>query len=219
MRKKQKIIKINYLAQKKLQICMFTGFIMLFLLIFRIGYLQFSQGAYLKKQATNNQLTSRTIAASRGSIYDATGKTLAISTSVDTVYINPSQVKYSNGTDVNKEILAHGLSTIFSLNYDELLEKINTNTSSFVLASKVENDKIVELQTWLNNNKITSGISIEEDIKRSYPYSNLASNLIGFTGTDNIGLSGLESSLNDILARYLWKNFNFYRFCKWRNTQ
>lgn len=201
MGRKRKIIKIDGLGQKKLRICMSVGFVLLILLIIRIAFLQFVQGASLKEEAVKKQLASKTITPSRGTIYDSTGtKALAISAKVDTVTINPSQVKYSNGDEVNKEILAHAFSDIFELDYTETLEKLNTKTSSFVIASKVENDKITSLRDWIKDNKVTSGITITEDIKRSYPYENLASNLIGFTGMENTGLAGLEATLNDILA-------------------
>ena len=100
--------------------------------------------------------------------------------------------------------MAHAFSEIFGLDYDETLEKLNTKTSSFTIASKVENDKTLALQKWMSENKISSGISVTEDIKRYYPYNNLASNLIGFTGTENTGRMGLEYTLNDILSRYSW---------------
>ena len=198
--KKRKIIKIDNLGQKKLRICMFSGFILLILLILRIGFLQFIQGASLKEKAVNNQLSSRTISPSRGTIYDSTGQALAISANVDTVSVNPSRIKYSNGEDVNKEILAHAFSDIFELDYKETLEKLNTKTSTFVIASKVENDKINALNEWIEKNKISTGISINADIKRYYPYNNLASNLIGFTGSENTGRAGLEYTLNNLLA-------------------
>jgi stage V sporulation protein D (sporulation-specific penicillin-binding protein) len=209
MGRKRKTIKIDLSGQKKLRICMFIGFIILLILILRIAFLQFVQGVELKEMATKNQLSNKTIVPTRGTIFDSTGKVLAISARVDTVSINPSQVKYSNDTDVNKEILAHALSDIFQLNYIEILEKLNTKTSTFVVAEKVENDKILKLEEWMKTNKVTSGIKIEEDIKRYYPYSNLASNLIGFTGTENSGLAGLEATLDDILSRNSRQEINF----------
>lgn len=201
MRKRKKIIKIDNVGLKKLRLCMAVGFVLLVLLVLRIGFLQFVQGSELKEMAVVRQLSSKTITPNRGTIYDSTGKALAISAKVDTVSVNPSKVKYSNGDEVNKEILAHAFSDIFELDYDETLEKLNTKTSSFVIASKVENDKITKLNEWKKDNKISSGITVEEDIKRYYPYNNLASNLIGFTGAENSGRMGLEYTLNDILSR------------------
>lgn len=201
MGRKRRIIKIDNLGKKKLTACLSVGFILLLLLIIRIGVLQFVQGANLKEIAVKNQLASKTITPNRGTIYDSTGKALAISAEVDTVSVNPSKVEYSNGSEVNKEILAHAFSDIFKLDYSETLEKLNTKTSTFIIAEKVENDKITALEEWMKNNKVTSGISIDGDTKRYYPYNNLASNLIGFTGAENSGLAGLEATLDDILAR------------------
>ena len=151
MGRKRAVTKIDNIGQKKLFICLAVGFILLLLLIVRIGFLQFVQGADLKEQATKKQLATKTIAANRGTIYDSTGKALAVSAHVDTITVNPSKVEYSDGTEVNKEILAHAFSDIFDLDYDETLEKLNTKTKSFVIASKVENDKVTALQEWMKN--------------------------------------------------------------------
>lgn len=212
MKKRTKIVKVDTLGLKKLRLIMIVGFIILLLLILRIGYLQFVQGAELKEEAVKRQLANKTISPNRGTIYDSTGKALAISAEVDTVIVNPTEVKYSNGEEVSKEVLAHAFSEIFELEYTEILEKLSTKTSSFTLASKVENDKIEKLQEWMKENKVKSGISVEEDIKRYYPYNNLASNLIGFTGAENTGRMGLEYTLDDILSRNSRKSINIYRF-------
>lgn len=212
MGRKRKIVKIDNIGLKRLRISMGVGFLILILLILRIGFLQFVQGAELKEEAVRRQLSSKTITPSRGTIYDSTGKALAISASVDTVSVNPSEVKYSNGDEVNKEILAHTFSDIFELDYTETLEKLNTKTSSFVIASKVENDKVTKLQSWMKENKVKTGIDIKEDIKRYYPYNNLASNLIGFTGAENTGRMGLEYTLDDILSRNTWQSISFNGF-------
>ena len=212
MGRKRKIVKIDNIGLKRLRISMGVGFLILILLILRIGFLQFVQGAELKEEAVRRQLSSKTITPSRGTIYDSTGKALAISASVDTVSVNPSEVKYSNGDEVNKEILAHTFSDIFELDYTETLEKLNTKTSSFVIASKVENDKVTKLQSWMKENKVKTGIDIKEDIKRYYPNNNLASNLIGFTGAENTGRMGLEYTLDDILSRNTWQSISFNRF-------
>ena len=200
MGRKKTLIKIDNSSKKKLVVSLVISFILLSLLIVRIGFIQFVQGASLKEDATKNQLASKTITPNTDTIYDSTGKVLAISADVDTVSVNPSNVKYKDGTDVNKEVLAHALSKIFGVDYDELLENLNTKKSSFAVAEKVENDKISSLEEWMDSNNIKSGITIEDDIKRYYPYTTLASNLIGFTGAENTGLAGLEATLNDLLA-------------------
>ena len=152
MGRKQKVTKIDNSSQKKLRVCMGFAFLFLFLLVFRIAFLQFVEGAELKEKAVNNQLSSKTIAANRGTIYDSTGKALAISAGVDTVTINPTQIEYKNGEKVNKEILAHSFSEIFGLDYNETLEKLNGD-SNFTLAYKVESIKIEALRSWMQEKR------------------------------------------------------------------
>ncbi len=176
-------------------------FIIIFILLtIRIFWLQFVQGSWLKKQAYMQQTTNRVISPKRGTIYDSTGQALAISASVDTVSIKPNSVKYSNGELVPNEALAAKFSNIFGLDYQETLDKISVKDKLVTIARKVEQDKIDLLKTWMNESKITSGINIDADTKRYYPYNNLASNLIGFCGTDNQGLEGLEYGWDSVLS-------------------
>ena len=118
----------------------------------------------------------------------------------DNVLVNPEKVLYADKTAVSMEFVAQGFCEIFGLDYTETLEELNSATKTTKIVSKVETDKIAKLEQWLKDNNIVSGITAEDTIKRYYPYNTLASNLIGFTGTDNTGLMGLEYSLNSILA-------------------
>lgn len=203
MKKSKKIDNKNI---KHLTVILITALLILFLLIIRIAFLQFVQGPDLKKKASTQQTSSKTIAADRGTIYDTNGKTLAISAEVDTVSVNPSKLKLLSNTDVTDnenitlEYIAESFSNIFEIDYSSTLEKLQSDKSYVTIATKVETSKIDELKTWMKENDISSGINIDSTINRYYPYNNLASNLIGFTGTDNTGLSGLENSLDDLLA-------------------
>lgn len=170
------------------------------LLLGRIGYIQFLKGAEYKTSAYNQQTTSQIIASKRGRIYDSTNKILAISSTVDTVSINPGQVCYKDGSTVSNETLASGFASVFSIDYEETLEKLNSSTSSVVtIAKKVDKSVIDNLNSWLDENNITTGINIDEDSKRSYPYENLASNVIGFFGNDK-GLEGIEAAWENELS-------------------
>ena len=176
--------------------------IVLIALLIKIAYVQFIQGGSLKEAATKQQTTSRTISAKRGTIYDSTGTALAISADVDTITINPDKFKKDTKEDTAsyQEKVARGLSTIFELDYDETLAKVQSKNSVETIIQKVEKDKITELKKWMEENNISSGINIDEDTKRYYPYYNLASNLIGFCGSDNQGLTGLEYYWDRVLA-------------------
>jgi len=200
MKKSKKIVKINNSNIKKLKIFSVIFFILLILLIIRLAYLQFIKGSWLSKQASAQQTSTITITPSRGIIYDKNGKVLAVSAEVDTVTVNPSRLKYSDGDIVPLEYAAQSFSDIFGLDYTKTLEKLNTATGSITIASKVENDKIASLEEWMETNKISSGISIESSIKRYYPYNTLACHTLGFTGTDSNGLFGLENSLDSTLS-------------------
>lgn len=155
----------------------------------------------LKGKAYNQQTTDQIISTSRGTIYDSTGKTLAISTPTDTVTINPKKIVANTPeeTKAKKEKVAKAFSDIFELNYDETLEKVNSTSNVQTIAKKVDKTKIDELKSWMEEEKISTGINIDEDTKRVYPYNNLASNLIGFCGTDNTGIQGIEDSWNKVL--------------------
>ena len=194
--------KIKNSKPKRLFILMIIIFIVFFLLVFRIGYLQFIKGSYLKELATRQQSTSRIISAKRGAIYDSTGTALAISADVDTITVNPDKLKKKTDEDTQalREKVAKEFSTLFELDYQETLDKISSNNSVETIVQKVEKDKVTELEQWIKDNKISSGINIDEDTKRSYPYASLASNLIGFCGSDNQGLTGLEYYWDSTLA-------------------
>lgn len=195
---------------KNLLICMLVVFVIFLLLLVRLALLQFVQGADLKESASRQQTTNRIISAKRGNIYDSTGKLLAASAQVDTVSINPSKLKnnlkLNNKADKEKEEqklqekVAKAFSDIFELDYQEMLEKVKSDASVETIIKKVEKDKIDALKEWMKDNKISSGINIDEDVKRYYPYGNLASNLIGFCDTDNNGLEGIERKWNTILS-------------------
>ena len=195
--KKEKQDNMN--MTKKLSKCLIIGLIFLLLLIIRLFWIQFVQGSSLKEMAYKQQTTNTVISPKRGTIYDSTGKALAISAKVDTVSINPGKVKYSNGTLVEAEKLTNIFVSVFNIDYNETLEKINSKASIVTIAKRVEKDKIDLLKEALSQNDITSGVNIDEDTKRYYPYDNLASNLIGFYGTDR-GLEGIENKWDSVLT-------------------
>ena len=192
----------NVISSKKLKISMVIAITLLILLIIRLFYLQIIDGQHLSTLASNQQTTSETISSKRGNIYDSTGASLAISETVDTVSVNPTKLKSKKYTDENelKQELSKKLAEIFELNYDEVLEKLNNAKSSVTIAKKEEEDKVNKLKDWIKENKISAGVNIDEDSKRYYPYSTLASQVIGACGTDNQGLSGIEYSYNSILT-------------------
>ena len=180
---------------KKLVIGIIIVFIIFLLLTIRLSWIDFIKGDTYKMMAYNQQTINQVISPNRGTIYDSTGKALAISASVDTVSINPTYIKAEN-----KEKVAKAFSDILGVDYNTTLEKVNSDSAFQTIARKVEHDQISELKNWMEENKISTGINIDEDSKRYYPYNNVASNLIGFCGSDNVGLAGIEYKWNSVLT-------------------
>ncbi len=208
-RKNSKVVKLktsfesnNLIHTKKLRTILGVSLIVIILLIVRIGFLQFVEGSYLQEQAYNQQTINQIISPKRGNIYDSTGKALAISAQVDTITINPAKFEKDSDEETQeyRETVAKGLSEIFELDYQETLDKLNSNSQVETIAKKVEQDKVDELKAWMDENDISVGINIDEDTKRYYPYSTVASAVIGFCGSDNQGLSGIESKWDSVLT-------------------
>lgn len=208
-KKKEGLLKP--ISSKRLLISLFIILIVFSLLIIRICYFQIIQGSNLKELASRQQTTNRIISPNRGIIYDSNGKILAQSASVDTVTINPSKLKNNVKDTDNKtqkeeeekklqEKTAKAFSEIFELDYETVFKQVCSDSSIETIAKKVEKDKIDKLKEWMKESKVTAGINIDADYKRYYPYDNLASNLIGFCNTDNIGQEGIELKWDNILS-------------------
>ena len=182
--------------KRRLRNMLFVFFIIQLALITRVGFIQFIQGSELQAMAYSQQTLNRDINPKRGRILDRTGKVeLAVSASTETVSINPTNI-----SSENKEKVAKAFVDIFDVDYETTLKKLKKKTAIEIIVKKVDKEKTDELRLWLEENNITTGVNIDEDTKRYYPYGTLASNIIGFTGTDNQGLEGLESYYDDILS-------------------
>lgn len=161
----------------------------------RVGYIQFFEGEKLQQMAYLQQTLNRNINPKRGTIYDSSGKVaLATSSSVETITVNPVNILSSE-----KEKVATELTQLFNLKYEDVLKKVSKKTAIETIAKKVDKNQTKELRLWMETNNITSGINIDEDTKRFYPYNNLASQIIGFCGSDNQGLAGIEAKYDNEL--------------------
>lgn len=185
-----------YKVKKRILKIMIVIFIVPFFIIGRLFYLQFIKGDFLKEKAKSQQNSERYIVAARGTIFDATGNNiLAKSYSVQTVSISPMNI-----LEENKEKVARVLSDIFELDYEKVLKKVNKKSKIETIARRVDKDKTDKLRVWMAENNLYSGINIDEDSKRYYPYGNLACHVIGFCGSDNQGLEGIEAKYDEILT-------------------
>ena len=189
------MIEMKLSNKKKMRNTLFIAFLIIICLMGRIGYIQFIQGGELSTLAYQQQTLDRSINPKRGTIYDTTGKNaLAVSSTVETVTVNPGNI-----SEENKEKVAQTLSEIFELDYETVLKKVKKRSSIETIVKKVDKEKTDKLRVWMEQNNITTGINIDEDTKRYYPYNTLASQIIGFCGSDNQGLDGIEAKYDDKL--------------------
>lgn len=189
---------LNGSIKTKRRIIFFLGVINLFwiIVLIRLIIVQFVEGEEWSKKAENQAYVSRKITASRGVIYDRNKEILAKSGTVETVTVNPVNIKKED-----KEKVAKALADIFELDYEKVLKKVNKNKSMIeTIVRKVSKEKADKLRKWIIENEIFTGINIDEDMKRYYPDGNLASHIIGFVGSDNQGLDGIEAKYNEELT-------------------
>lgn len=199
MKKKEKfrlVQKIGAITRKKrMRNMIFVVLIIMFGLAFRIGWIQFKMGNKLQHMAHLQQTLEREFNPKRGTIYDATGeKILAVSASVESITVNPVNI-----SSENKEKVARKLSELFELDYEKVLKKVSKRSSIETIAKKVDKSKTDELRICLDENNITTGVNIDVDTKRYYPYNSLAAQIIGFCGSDNQGLMGIEAKYDSEL--------------------
>lgn len=182
-------------SKRKMRNTLFICFLIMLCLIGRLGFIQFVQGSELSNLAYQQQTLDRKVNPKRGTILDSTGKNiLAVSSTVETVTVNPVNIKKED-----KEKVAKKLSELFELDYEKVLKKVTKRSSIETITKKVEKEKTDDLRIWMEQNKIVTGINIDEDTKRYYPYSNFAAQIIGFCGSDNQGLDGIEAKYDEEL--------------------
>ena len=172
-------------ANTKKRILAFYGIFLffIFLLLCRTAYLQIIKGPWLKEQAEEQQMRDSVVSPRRGTIYDRNHKVLAQSASAEMVCIVPVEIKEAG----NAEEVAGKLSEILDVDYDTVYAKTQKNSYYEIVKKKVEKDVADQIRG-LN----LVGIRLDEDTKRYYPGGSFASHVIGFTGADNQGLSGVE---------------------------
>lgn len=168
--------------------------------VLRLTYLTTVQSSELQESAVDLQLADTTVSAKRGTIYDANGNVLAESASVWQVVMSP--VNFKN--DKQRQAAAKGLSEIFDLEYNDVLDDTKQQSHYVVVKRRIESDereKVLELIDTLKKNYSCSGvIQLLDDYKRYYPKNSLASSVIGFTGSDDQGLEGIEYEYDSYLS-------------------
>ncbi len=176
------------------------------LVIYNLIMLQFVEDDTYKKLAAAQQLSDIEISPHRGTIYDTNMNVIARSSTVWTIVASPADMK-NRGVDIN--MVALKLAEILELEAQDILEKLqDTNSAYKIIENKVEKPKADAITEWMNEYNNTdagkiqpvSGIILEPDTQRYYPYGNMASTVMGFTSSDGVGLTGIELYYNDVLT-------------------
>ncbi|MDP4109020.1 MAG: penicillin-binding transpeptidase domain-containing protein, partial [Bacillota bacterium] len=160
----------------------------------RLFYIQIINYKFYQSKAVTQQTWDKVIMPQRGTIYDRNLKPLALSTTAEMVTIEPSQI----ADKAQAEKIAAGLSEILGVDHDKVL-KLALKKSSYELIKRgVEKEDADKVRQFIKDNKINA-IYLTEDSKRYYPFGDFASHVLGFVGTDGMGLDGIESLYDDEL--------------------
>ena len=163
-------------------------FALLIALALRLLYLQTVKSDEYRSRAFDQYTTEISISPKRGTIYDRNMVPLAVSATVETVFISPYEM-----LEEQESMVADYLSEKLGVDRSEIVERMSRKKSKYqVIKKKVDTSVTDEIRQFISDNEI-KGIHLEEDTKRFYPYGNLASNVIGFTNSESVGIYGVES--------------------------
>ncbi|MBQ2285094.1 MAG: PASTA domain-containing protein [Clostridia bacterium] len=181
---------------KKKMLIILVVFVLGFLYVLGyVTYWQLARGSELSQLALEQQTRDKTINSKRGAILDRNGNVLAASVAVETLTASPVDVKKN---DEAIETISQDIAKILELEYTDVYDKLNRNTSYVVIKRKMDKAVGDKVRKYLNDNNMM-GFSLITDTKRYYPYDNLASHVIGFAGMDNQGLAGIELEYDSYL--------------------
>ena len=169
------MVETKLSSKKKMRNTLFIAFLILICLIVRLGYIQIFQGKELAELAYQQQTLDRSINPKRGTIYDTNGNELAVSSTVETVTVNPGNIQSEN-----KEKVARKMVEIFELDYDTVFKKVSKRSSIETIVKKVDKEKTDKLRVWMQENNITAS---EEQITE---YQNVDKELLKFYNFDRI---------------------------------
>jgi stage V sporulation protein D (sporulation-specific penicillin-binding protein) len=184
-------------TQKAITVCGIVASVLFMVLIGRLAVLQIRDHDKYTSLALNQQISSTEVLAKRGTIYDSTHKTLAVSSEAYNIFISPAEmIKY--GEDGDK--IATDLAAMLNVDRNEILKAEQNEESWYeIIARKVDRDKEEEVQSYIDENSLKS-VHIESVQQREYPYNELACHVIGFVGDEGTGLSGIEYYYDDALT-------------------
>ena len=205
------------MKRRTAELMILCGIVAFIVLICQLAKIMLVKHDEYESAAVENQVRSTTVTATRGTIYDARGVILAQSATVETIYISPHE---ANEYQEDKEAITTMLSDVLGVDYDWIWKKWeNTDSWYETVRTKVEKEQADQIRAYLNGGfkldtnyidisedqtvskrGVLYSVHLVEDSKRYYPYSTLCSQIIGFVGTENYGLEGLEALYDDTLS-------------------
>lgn len=174
-------------AKKKLLLFLFCSMFGYLLLTGRLVFIELFRAEEWQQMAYEQQTRDRLITPKRGSILDRNGEGIAMTETVNAVSVIPVQVK-------EKEKTAQFLADALDLEYETVLEKIQQKVALVRIKTKVDTETAAAIRK-----ADYPGVEVDEDVRRVYPYSSLAAQVIGFVGKDNQGIIGLEAKYDTLL--------------------
>ena len=163
----------------------------------RLYHLMIQSYDYYAGLALRNQTRTTTVTAERGDIYDRNMNILATSVSVENVYLDPHELKQS-GADIDG--IANFLGQILKRDSQWIAQQAaDTRQRYKQVGSRIDEETAAQIRAYINENEI-SGIHLEPNSQRTYPYGSLAAQVIGFTNASNEGSEGVEASYNKYLS-------------------
>ncbi len=185
--------------------------------VIKLAQLQIFQSEDWQKRAVSQQMSDTVVSAKRGTIYDANMVALAESADVWKIIMSPKDIMALDASamvglntagmtsdqvlEAKRTFIARGLSEVLAVDYDKVYTQTGKTSSQYeVIKSKVEYKEKTAFSQWVNDNGLSRAFYIITDYKRYCPQGSLASTVLGFTGTDNNGLEGLERKYESVLA-------------------
>ncbi len=164
-------------------------------LLYNLVNIQIKNADFYQQKAVQQYTTESSINPKRGTIYDRNMTVLAASVSAENVFISPNEIKPED-----EEKIAEYLYSKLGVSKENIIKWMQNKANKYrMIKVKVDREVTNEIRTWMKENDLSDGIHFEENTKREYPYGNLASHVLGFTGYDNNGVYGIEAEYDNVL--------------------
>lgn len=189
MKFRRKVHTSPALVQRRAALLFSVMILMTVVLAGRIGWIQFVEGKNLTARIQNQVLDNKVLQSPRGTIYDRGGRELAISRLTKSLYVNTTEINQDHNT------LAESLAPLLGMDQGEL-KKILDSQARFMWIKRTIEPEVAQKVAEIIKEQDIKGLGFVEESKRYYPNDMLAAHILGFVGTDDVGLDGVEMTLD-----------------------